>query len=471
MRLNVAPKKTLLSTAIASFLVTGNAVSGSFSLYTESSPAAIGNYAAGIAASAQDASTGWYNPAGLVLLPSAQAVIGGVGIFPRSKLTGTSTYQSQVVPGTYTSYQQNFDGLQGAENAFVPSAHLALPLTPDVAFGLSLLSPFGLTTSWGENSPVRYQATDSKLTTVDIAPELAARVWDNFSVGLGIDLEYARVTFDSVLGSPALLSLTPFSPTTYDSSSKNKGNSFGVGFHAGAMLLLQEGHTRFGVNYQSEVSQKFHGSSRLRGRLAAPLPLSPLSDPNSEYWVHSLSSNTIDLPQIVTLSGYHDVNDCLALLGSVVYTGWHSLSDIQLNQIAATSPLTGPIQAVSTSILDYRDAWRFAVGANYKLNPQWMLRVGGGYDETPTRNSHRDVRIPDSNRWALAAGAHFQANGNAGVDVGYSHLFADGQARINNTQVIGTSTFNVDARAKNSVDLVGVQLNWTMDDVQPIPTK
>ena len=79
------PLKTIVSAAVLAVIAANAAYAGGFSLYTESSPAAIGNYAAGTAAEAADASIGWYNPAGLILIPEQQLVVGGVGVFPTAK--------------------------------------------------------------------------------------------------------------------------------------------------------------------------------------------------------------------------------------------------------------------------------------------------------------------------------------------------------------------------------------------------
>ncbi|WP_457589498.1 outer membrane protein transport protein, partial [Legionella pneumophila] len=48
-----------------------------------------------------------------------------------------------------------------------------------------------------------------------------------------------------------------------------------------------------------------------------------------------LFSNAIDLPDVVTISAYHDVNDKFALLGSLVYTAWSSFKTVQLTNVAA----------------------------------------------------------------------------------------------------------------------------------------
>ncbi|MGQ3888871.1 OmpP1/FadL family transporter [Legionella sp. CNM-1927-20] len=473
------PMRTILSTTIATILVS-NTYAGSFSLYTESSAVAVGNYGAGIAAEAADASTGWYNPAGLSLIRNPQAVSGGVGVFPSSKITGTSTFFTSTVPiPALRTYTQSFRDLDGADDAFVPFFHLAYPLGPNATAGLTFNSPFGLATNWSRTGPVRYAATYSELITTNIAPEIGGRVTENLSLGLGIDLQYSRVKFNRVLGAPAFgqLPIPGLSPTVLDSYSYNKGDSFGVGFHAGAMAMFNENHSRLGLTYQSQVNHKFHGWSRLTGPLASPglVSVTPTSaifanrtGGDAVFWSTDLSSNSVEFPDIVTLSGYHDVNESLALLGSVVYTNWHTVRSIQLYKVAGFASGLGQARLFSESVTDYRNTWRASIGANYRVNPQWLIRVGGGYDQTPTVDEFRDIRIADADRWALAAGAHYQYNQNLGVDLGYTHLFGIGRAPINKTDPAGAgSTYTINARAKGSADLVALQAVWTMDSVEP----
>jgi len=460
------PMRTLVSLAVVTMLANTAAHAGGFSLYTEASGAAIGNYAAGIAAEGADASIGWYNPAGLVLIHQQQAVFSGVGVFPSSKLTGTSTFVTTTgePPQVLPAYTQRFSGLQGGKNAFVPSFHYALPLGDRATFGFSVVSPFGLSTEYDQNSPVRYAATYSELLTVNVSPELGAKLTDNFSVGAGLDLQWAQVKFNRMLGAPTLLQYSRVYPFSYDSLSYNKGHSLGVGFHAGVMTMFNDNHTRVGLNYQSSVEHKFHGYSQLSGRLADP-DLMDMATVRS----NSLSSNNIKLPKIVTLSGYQDINNKLALLGSVVYSGWNSFKTIQLNNVAAFSASTPSPQILvnSTSAQNFRNAWRVALGANYHVNEQWMMRVGGGYDQTPTVNAERDVRLPDANRWALSVGTHYQMRPNIGFDLGYTYLFASKDPIVNKTDLFGTtSTYNVNARADVHAHLVGLQAVWIIDQDQ-----
>lgn len=454
------PMKSILSAAILSAMATGAHAAG-FSLYTESSAAATGNFAAGIAAEGYDASIGWYNPAGLVLIHEQQAVFSGVGVFPSAKLDGSTTFSTVIFPGLSSTYRQTFSGLQGAKDAFVPAFHYALPLGENVTFGVSVTSPFGLATDWSTLDPVRYAATYSELLTTNVSPQIGGRINEHFALGAGIDFQYARVKFNSIIGAPALLQFLGANPIFFDSYSYNKGDSFSTGFHVGALAMFNDNNTRIGLNYQSVMNHEFHGYSTLTGRLAS---IPALSSHNGAFTSDILYSNPIEFPDVVTLSGYHHLNDKFDLLASVVYTGWSTLRTIQLNNVAAFSlDLERQILVNSTSVENYEDAWRFALGANYHVNDIFMIRVGGGFDETPTQDAFRSVRLPDADRWLLSIGAHYQWRPNLGVDVGYTHLFAD-KSFINKTVVSGPgSTFNVNATGNARADIVGAQLVWMLD--------
>jgi len=480
----IKPIRTQVSIAVVAIMVSQFTHAGAFSLYTEGSPAAIGNFAAGIAAEAADASIGWYNPAGLVLIKEQQVVFGGVGVFPSSSLSGVSTY-STIIPGSggsVSQYTQAFSGLSGAENAVVPSLHYALPFSESVVFGLSVVSPFGLSTDYGDTSAVRYAGTRSQLETVNVSPEFGWLLNDFVSFGTGLDLQYARVKFNRIIGSPALMSnVLELPASTIDSQTLNSGDSFAVGFHAGLMLMFNNKHTRLGLNFQSQMNHKFNGYSQLIGRLADPTlnvlddPLS--ANPDATFRSNHLFSNDIPLPEIITLSGYQDLNTKWALLGSIVYSGWSPFKTISLNNIAVGLPNPDEsgfiIQTTTnnTAPQNYKNTWRFAAGANYHVNERWMIRMGGGYDETPTVLSDRDVRLPDTDRWALSIGAHYQWRPNLGFDVGYTYLFADGEAVINNTSKISeASSYNVNARGKGHAQLFGLQAVWKIDQ-EKVATK
>jgi long-chain fatty acid transport protein len=471
------PLRTLVSAAVIGVLATSAAHAAGFALYGESSGYTVGNYAAGVAAEAADASTGWYNPAGLSLIHNKQGVAGGTGIFPNLRINGSSEFVTEGLP----SYTQEYHRVNGSYSGFVPASHWALPVGDRTTLGISFTGPFGLATDWSPASPVRYSATYTEVLTATISPEIGTQIFDNFAVGAGMDFQHSRVKFNQIIGVPTLLQALGESPAGFDTFSNNKGASWGLGFHVGVMALFNENHTRIGVNYQSQVRHVFYGHSELKGSLANNFDLltGPYPEKNGVWSNNDLFSNPIYFPDVLTISGYQDINDQWAVLGSAVYTGWHSFKTIQLNNVAVPNiSSVPPFPVTEADVINvveqrYNDAWRFALGANYRVTPQWMIRVGGGYDQSPTNNLYRNIRLPDVDRWAVAVGTHYQWKPSIGFDVGYTHLFSGSRPSIHSEQQLSTtSSFFVNSGSGTfAADLVGAQVVWTIDQVAPAPMK
>lgn len=470
------PVVKILTSAIMGILAC-NANAAGFSVYGEGNGINASNFAAGAAAEVHDASTAWYNPAGLALLHEQQTVMAGSGVLASGKASGTATYNSfglvgnNVVPLSYT---EGFNDLQGGKNAFIPAFHYSHPINADSAFGISVVTPFGLATKWRENSAVRYNATNSELLTINVAPAVGAKIHENVAVGLGIDVQYAAVTFNKVLGDPALATAQNLPATFYDSSTHNEGDSVGVGFHAGVLGAFNDNHTRVGVNYQSKMRHKFNGHSTLTGRL---VNISVAPNPLDVYRTNDLQSNTIDFPAITTLSAFHDVNDDWAVMGSLVYTQWKSVAQIILTNVAG--PNGTKLQ--SASELNYKNVWRAAAGANYKVSEDFTFRFGGGYDENPTNDIDRDMRLPDADRWTIALGGDYKVREDMTIGFGWTHFFF-GKGRVNKNDsglsLIGSgltpprqASETIVSTASTNADIFGAQLVWTMDKEIVGPTK
>ncbi len=108
----------------------------------------------------------------------------------------------------------------------------------------------------------------------------------------------------------------------------------------------------------------------------------------------------------------------------------------------------------------YNNTWNYSLGANYHLNDQWLFRSGVGYDQTPTVNAYRNLQLPDSNRIALALGAHYQASKALGFDAGWTHVFAMNTRIYNVTQVIGDETVKTNGSVAANADVYALQVIW-----------
>ncbi len=423
-----AVRLSALSLAVGLCFLTVGAYAAGFQLY-EQSGASLGDFNAGAAAIADDATTNWYNPAGLVRLHHAQLSLGGILISTTNDFTGSVTDNIPtpfgIVPITQTG------SVDGGTFNFVPNIHLAVPLGHGVVGGLSVVTPFGLSTSYNKGSVAQSSATLSELKTVDVNANLAIPVTKKFSVAGGLNFVHAVVDLNNAL--PTNFAFPPFR-VTGSTQFKNRATDDAFGWNIGLLYQFTK-HTRVGFAYRSQVHLKLEGTSTF-------LPNSTLN-----------AKASLTLPDYAGLSIYSRVSPRIALMGTVNYTGWDAFKNVILKNVAIPSGMTVTPQ-------NYRNTFNVIAGLHYFLSKKIFLRFGLGFDKTPTNNKDRDLRLPDSNRIVVATGIHYQASKKLGLDLGYLHVFAN-QASINQTQQ-GTLVVTTRGKVDTSADLFGFQASYKM---------
>src|SRR5579862_1786544 len=128
----------------------GQALGSAFALQ-EQNASGLGNAYAGGAASAEDVSTIFFNPAGLVRLQTIQAVVAGNLICPSAKFHDNASQpaQFQALGGS---------GGDAGSCAGIPNLYIGVPFTDKWSFGLGVNVPFGLKTEYDSNWLGRFQA-------------------------------------------------------------------------------------------------------------------------------------------------------------------------------------------------------------------------------------------------------------------------------------------------------------------------
>lgn len=395
----------------------------------------VGNYHAGRAAIAEDASTAFYNPAGLVRIPNQQVV---VAVDP---ITTNFTYDGTIAVNTLGGEEMPTISQGGTIN-FVPSLNYAAPLSQNVVFGLSMVAPFGLKTDYGDKTVTRYSATLTSLRVIDFSPSLGIALNDKFSIGAGLDIDHAFAQFGLDAGAVA--------PGVLDTHSQNKGATNALGFHAG-MLYQFSPQTRIGLSYQSKVTIKLRdGDSDFQGPLEETFDV-PSSD--------KLRTD-LPLPAVTSLSIFHSFNSSWDVMATVSYTQWSVFDKLTLENVSGLTAENNPTNQLTVVIpQNYHDTWNYALGANYHWNEQWFFRSGIGYDETPSNNADRNLQLPDLDRIVLALGAHFQATKALAFDIGWTHFF-QGTTPIDVSQQFGPQVTTTDGDVTANADVYGLQVVW-----------
>jgi long-chain fatty acid transport protein len=136
-KVSAARRRRALYLGIALCGASSSAFASGFALL-EQSASRLGSAFAGTAAAADDASTIFYNPAGLAKLEGTQLLVVASGISISSEFNNSG---SQAALGQSLG---NEGGDAGDWNA-VPAVYLAVPLNEQFAFGFGVNAPFG----WG----------------------------------------------------------------------------------------------------------------------------------------------------------------------------------------------------------------------------------------------------------------------------------------------------------------------------------
>ena len=203
-------KRLLLGLALAGFAGRGQAAA--FALI-EQSASGLGNAYAGQAASAQDASTVFFNPAGMTLLPDTQMAVSGHLIQPSLKFSGT--FSAPVGGG---------QGGDAGGVAFVPNLYFVHPLARDIHLGVGINAPFGLKTDYDAGWVGRFQALKSEIKTINVKPSIAWKISDQLSLGAGLDIQRIEATLSNNI-----------SPSAPGSLMTVKGDDYGWGYNLGLL--------------------------------------------------------------------------------------------------------------------------------------------------------------------------------------------------------------------------------------------
>jgi len=394
--------KLRLIPALIAVAFSGSAAASGFQLL-EQNASGLGNAYAGSAAVAENASTIFYNPAGMTQLKDREVSLGATVIDTSYKFTNNGS-STGVLSG-------NSDG--GATGV-VPNAYMSWRLTQDIYVGLGIGAPFGLMTKYDNPWQGGAQSVKFDIQTVNLNPSVAWRANDWLSLGFGVNYQMlnAKYVRDVAVTSPALAATT----------ATVKLDDTAWGWNAGALFNLSPA-TKVGVSYRSVVKYNLTGDASVSGPAAAALNLGGAS---------SNTKASVKLPDTLIISATHKLNSDWELLGDVSWTGWSSIPKID---IWRTSGLGNGTLAQSLNT-DFRDTWRVAVGANYQLNDAWKLKLGIAYDETPVKSAAtRLVSLPDNDRVWFSVGAQWKPSKNASLDIGLAYLYID-KTSINNNQYV-----------------------------------
>jgi len=396
----------------------------------EQNASGLGNAYAGSAAVAEDASTVFFNPAGMTRLQNREVSMGGAVIQPSYKFSNSN---SNVAPASTGS-----TGGDAGSIALLPNAYMSWGVARDWYLGLGVGAPFGLKTEFDSDWVGRFQSIMFDIKTLNINPSIAWRINERVSLGAGLNwqrmqAEYVRM---AATANPALPSA--FWPTLQNTQITLKADDTAWGWNAGALFQLSD-TTRLGVSYRSAIKHKLEGTLTSTNQAISP-------DVSAKV--------DIRLPDTFIMSLSQQISPDWEMLGDVSWTGWGKIQDVDVWRTSGSAAgQAAPAQTLDTK---FRNTWRVALGATQKLDEQWRMKYGIAYDQSPVKGSDtRLVSLPDNNRVWLSIGTQYRVSQTARFDLGAAYLIVR-DATIDNNQ-LASGRGRVSGSYTGSVAIVGLQ--------------
>lgn len=383
--------RLFLLSAVCTAAVASQAQAAGFYIQ-EQSVRGLGSAFSGSATTLDDASTIYFNPAGMTKLEGTQIQAGVNLLIPNAKVKNNG---STAVPGSL--------GVGGASgNPYdptpVPNGYISHQVADSLWVGLGVTAPYGLGSDYGDNWFGRFDSTKTKLQVIDIQPTVAYKFNDWLSVGAGVNIAHSSAD----LRNRVLLA------AGQEGYSKLTGDDWGFGYSVGIQLKPLP-TTTIGLNYKSEAHHNLDGKIRVSAPAGAPAPIIAGAAAAS-----SNGSAKLTTPDHATIGIAHEVNDRLTVQAQATWFGWNNFDRITAFRDSG---------AIASDVFQgYQNTMAYAVGAEYKVNDTWRVRGGVQFDETPTTNLGRTSRTPDGDRTWVSLGTTYSLTPAIDLDLAGTYI-------------------------------------------------
>lgn len=377
--------------AFSAAMLCGSAVQAAGFQLTEQGVTGLGRAYAGAGIVGDDLSAIAHNPAGLTLIP------------------GTNVQQNVVLTVLDFKYKgENGEHENGRRKAVpVPSGFISHQLNENWWVGLGLSAPYGLADEYSADWGGRNRGISGSIITIDINPTVAWKVNEHISLGAGVSAMYTYSKLKNGL------------PTSTHDEFEYHGEDWMFTYDLGIMVSPVDTF-RMGLSYRSRAKVNAKGDYTL------------------DVFGHKetvFGHGRLSTPETVMFSTTWEATERLRLSTLIRWSNWKKFETMAFKaQGEFSDPVINgiPYDLRNVSVENnWRAAWLFTVGADYKLNDQWTIRGGLGMETDPIKDARtRTAVIPDSKRLWVACGASWMPNKNWQLDLAYAHLRGIGDDRI-----------------------------------------
>lgn len=441
------------------------------------------------AAEAADASTLFYNPAGLTHLDSKAEITGAINIVAPSlkyKDARATYYQGGNVQGKTSG--------KVTKTTAAPHIYGAYKLNDHVTLGMGMYIPFGSKTNYQDDSVLRYNIKKLGLTSIALEPAVAFKFNEQHSFAVGLIAQYSEAELtkyadwsaarnDRVLAATAAALQRQGIPAAATTNRANwqgrgdvKGHDWGFGYHLGWMFDVND-KLRVGVAYRSKISHNLKGTAKWQPAGAvvkAPALANYIQSPTTTntplgagrgYLPSEDASVRINTPESLSLHAMYRANDKLNLFGDITWTRHSRFNKANLIFGNSKNVINGQSDRTTISP-NWRNTYKVALGGAYQYSEPLQLRAGVAFDQSPVKSAaDRLNTMPDANRLWFSVGARYAYKKRHVFDTALSYVHIN-SSRFNAPRAIGTDVDSkgaTSAKFKASATILGMQYTYKFD--------
>ncbi len=367
---------------------------------------------AAVAAPCGDASSIYYNPAGIAFIPSALSA-GFTAIYN----TGSFTYDQGPLAGQTVERE--------ATTPIVPHGYFSIRFGNQdrLAAGFGVWAPYGLGIEWPEDFEGRFISWKSELRGLYLQPTIAYQVVPGrLSIGGGPQIVLGRLELNQYVSGQLV---NPALPATSNLASGNlEGTGTGIGGHIG--ILYQHDHRlSLGARYMHSVKIDLEGDAIFEQQSLEQFGIpdalvAPQFQPGAPLGPQTVSAE-LTLPPQAVVGIRFAATPQFALAFDYQWTGWNTFDVIEPEfEVLDAPPL----------VLNYEDAHTFRLGGTYLASPALALRGGFIVNTAATPDETVTPILPEAERWLVSGGIGYDF-GTIRTDLVYQYLNqADRRGRV-----------------------------------------
>lgn len=352
------------------------------------------------------ADTAYYNPANMVFMKGGNTLETDLTYIGLGDINykGSYTYSAGLGGATLPNVNTN----SKRENFLLPALFYVSDDVGGARFGLSVVTPYGLTKRWSEQ-PGQASAQEFTLQTIEVNPTIALPIGDKLAVAIGIRAVHSSGIVRAQL--PGVM------------SQHMEGDSIDFGYNL-ALAYKPTPELEFGLTYRSKIDLSLDGDADVF--YAPGGTIDPLRNVDA--------SVEVPMPPALNIAVAYTLPSDTTFEFVYERSFWSEYSELDFN--FADPVAEAVFGAVSKK--NWKDVNAYRLGITQKLD-RTTIMCGIVLDETPIPNAKLGYELPDSDSLSLSIGGRYQVNEK--LNLGLSTLYSIREDRkVSNSSLTGEFT-------------------------------